>query len=414
MPKIIKNDTEEVVIRVEDVTKSFKIPLEASSGLKQKIINTLKGRKGYRDFKPLNDISFTVNKGDFFGIVGRNGSGKSTLLKTLAGIYTPNVGTVTINGTLVPFIELGVGFNPDLTGKENVYLNGALLGFDRKEIDAMYSDIVDFAELHEFMEERLKNYSSGMQVRLAFSIAIQAKGDILLLDEVLAVGDAVFQKKCFEYFKQLKREKKTVILVSHDASALEEYCNKGILLNEGSIVKAGNIDQVISKYRSIVNKVEEQNIEKEPIAGAYIHEGTGGLTIKKALSRDENTNSVKKIFTEKDKNILINVEYVANVDIDDPVYELTIYDGIGQRVFASNTIWAHKNTDGLLENDKVKTEWILPNVFASGVFTISVSAGMSGGSVILDRVEKAGTFQVNNKSYSNAITNLDYTLNVIK
>jgi len=410
---MVKQVTEEVVIRVEDVTKSFKIPLEASSGLKQKVINTIKGRKGYRVFKPLNDISFTVNKGDFFGIVGRNGSGKSTLLKTLAGIYTPNEGSVVINGTLVPFIELGVGFNPDLTGKENVYLNGALLGFDRKEIDAMYSDIVDFAELHDFMEERLKNYSSGMQVRLAFSIAIQAKGDILLLDEVLAVGDAVFQKKCFEYFKQLKREKKTVILVSHDASALEEYCNKGILLNEGSIVKAGKIDEVIGKYRSIVNKIEETNVEKESKAGAYVHDGTGGLTIKKVTSIDVKTLSAKKIFTEKDDTISINIDYIANIDIDDPVYELTIYDGVGQRIFASNSIWSHQKTEGILKGQKVKTEWVLPNVFASGVFTISASAGMSGGSVILDRVENAGKFQVNKKSYSNAITNLDYTMKVI-
>jgi ABC-2 type transport system ATP-binding protein len=408
------NLQEETVISVNDVTKSFKIPLEASSGLKQKVINTLKGRKGYRDFRPLNDISFTVNKGDFFGIVGRNGSGKSTLLKTLAGIYTPNEGSVVINGTLVPFIELGVGFNPDLTGKENVYLNGALLGFNHKEIDTMYNDIVDFAELHDFMEERLKNYSSGMQVRLAFSIAIQAKGDILLLDEVLAVGDAVFQKKCFEYFKQLKREKKTVILVSHDASALEEYCNKGILLNEGSIVKSGNIDEVISKYRSIVNKIEETNVEKEKPVGTFAHEGTGGLTIKSAVTFNESSELPKKIFTEKDKNIILHVEYVANKDIDDPVYEMTIYDGIGQRVFASNSIWAHNKTAAVMKKDQIKTEWTIPNVFASGVFTVSVSAGMSGGSVVLDRVENAGKFQVNKKNYSNAITNLDYKMKVIK
>jgi ABC-2 type transport system ATP-binding protein len=408
------NLQEETVISVNDVTKSFKIPLEASSGLKQKVINTLKGRKGYRDFRPLNDISFTVNKGDFFGIVGRNGSGKSTLLKTLAGIYTPNEGSVVINGTLVPFIELGVGFNPDLTGKENVYLNGALLGFNHKEIDTMYNDIVDFAELHDFMEERLKNYSSGMQVRLAFSIAIQAKGDILLLDEVLAVGDAVFQKKCFEYFKQLKREKKTVILVSHDASALEEYCNKGILLNEGSIVKSGNIDEVISKYRSIVNKIEETNVEKEKPVGTFAHEGTGGLTIKSAVTFNESSELPKKIFTEKDKNIILHVEYVANKDIDDPVYEMTIYDGIGQRVFASNSIWAHNKTAAVMKKDQIKTEWTIPNVFASGVFTVSVSAGMSGGSVVLDRVENAGKFQVKKKNYSNAITNLDYKMKVIK
>ena len=191
------------IVEISKLTKSFKIPLEASSGVKQQLINILKGRKGYRVFTPLKDISFTINEGDFFGIVGRNGSGKSTLLKTIAGIYTPNGGSVKVHGSLVPFIELGVGFNPELTGRENIFLNGALLGFSHEEMESMYSAIVEFAELEDFMEERLKNYSSGMQVRLAFSIAIRAHADILLLDEVLAVGDEAFQKKCYSYFDKL-------------------------------------------------------------------------------------------------------------------------------------------------------------------------------------------------------------------
>src|SRR5690349_4490358 len=166
--------SKEIAVDVTKITKTFRIPTEASNGLKQKIINLLKGRKGYREFTPLRDVSFKVEKGDFFGIVGRNGSGKSTLLKTIANIYDPTDGAVHVNGSLVPFIELGVGFNPELTGRENVYLNGALLGFSHGEMDGMYEDIVQFAEIGEFMDEKLKNYSSGMQVRLAFSIAIRA------------------------------------------------------------------------------------------------------------------------------------------------------------------------------------------------------------------------------------------------
>ncbi len=223
------------IVVINNLTKSFKIPLEASSGIKQKLINLLKGRKGYRIFTPLKDIDFTINEGDFFGIVGRNGSGKSTLLKTIAGIYTPNSGSVEVGGSLVPFIELGVGFNPELTGRENVFLNGALLGFSHDEMEAMYDKIVDFAELGDFMEERLKNYSSGMQVRLAFSIAIRAHADILLLDEVLAVGDEAFQKKCYAYFDKLKREKRTVILVTHDMSAVERFCNKAVFIEDGKV-----------------------------------------------------------------------------------------------------------------------------------------------------------------------------------
>ena len=236
------------IVEISKLTKSFKIPLEASSGVKQQLINILKGRKGYRVFTPLKDISFTINEGDFFGIVGRNGSGKSTLLKTIAGIYTPNSGNVKVHGSLVPFIELGVGFNPELTGRENIFLNGALLGFSHEEIESMYSAIVEFAELEDFMEERLKNYSSGMQVRLAFSIAIRAHADILLLDEVLAVGDEAFQKKCYSYFDKLKREKRTVILVTHDMAAVERFCTKAVFIEDGHVKMIGKPYRIAAAY----------------------------------------------------------------------------------------------------------------------------------------------------------------------
>ena len=237
-----------VIVEISKLTKSFKIPLEASSGVKQQLINILKGRKGYRVFTPLKDISFTINEGDFFGIVGRNGSGKSTLLKTIAGIYTPNSGNVKVHGSLVPFIELGVGFNPELTGRENIFLNGALLGFSHEEMESMYSAIVEFAELEDFMEERLKNYSSGMQVRLAFSIAIRAHADILLLDEVLAVGDEAFQKKCYSYFDKLKREKRTVILVTHDMAAVERFCTKAVFIEDGHVKMIGKPYRIAAAY----------------------------------------------------------------------------------------------------------------------------------------------------------------------
>lgn len=236
------------IVEISKLTKSFKIPLEASSGVKQQLINILKGRKGYRVFTPLKDISFTINEGDFFGIVGRNGSGKSTLLKTIAGIYTPNSGNVEVHGSLVPFIELGVGFNPELTGRENIFLNGALLGFSHEEMESMYSAIVEFAELEDFMEERLKNYSSGMQVRLAFSIAIRAHADILLLDEVLAVGDEAFQKKCYSYFDKLKREKRTVILVTHDMAAVERFCTKAVFIEDGHVKMIGKPYRIAAAY----------------------------------------------------------------------------------------------------------------------------------------------------------------------
>ena len=240
----------DIVISVKNLHKSFKLPTERAWGLKQAIFNRLKGIKGYKEQKVLNNISFNIHRNEFVGIVGRNGSGKSTLLKTLAKIYFPEKGSIEINGSLIPFIELGVGFNPDLTGRENIYLNGALLGFSNKDMDSMYDEIVDFAELREFMDQKLKNYSSGMQVRLAFSIAIRAKGDILLLDEVLAVGDAAFQQKCTDYFTKIKGNQ-TVVLVTHDMRSVTEFCDRAILIENGKIKLEGDPKKVAEAYAKL-------------------------------------------------------------------------------------------------------------------------------------------------------------------
>lgn len=247
---VIEDHENPIAIHIENLHKSFRLPTEKAFGLKQAILNRLKGIKGYKEQKVLKGISFDVKRGEFLGIVGRNGSGKSTLLKVLSGIYVPEQGNVTINGTLVPFIELGVGFNPELTGRENVYMNGALLGFSNEEVGKMYDEIVDFAELREFMDQKLKNYSSGMQVRLAFSIAIRAKGDILVLDEVLAVGDADFQRKCNDYFESLYG-RQTVVLVTHDMENVRKFCDRAILIEKGEILKEGDPDEVATAYQNL-------------------------------------------------------------------------------------------------------------------------------------------------------------------
>lgn len=247
-----KTQERKAVITVSHLSKTFKLPTERSFGLKQVIFNRLRGIKGYTEQQVLNDVSFKVYDGEFLGIVGRNGSGKSTLLKLLSKIYTPTKGKIEIDGSLVPFIELGVGFNPELTGRENVYLNGAMLGFSNQEMDAMYDDIVNFAELPEFMDQKLKNYSSGMQVRLAFSIAIRARGDILILDEVLAVGDAAFQKKCNDYFASL-HGKQTVILVTHSMENVMAYCDRAILIEKGKIIEEGEPAKVTEAYLKLFN-----------------------------------------------------------------------------------------------------------------------------------------------------------------
>lgn len=261
-------DERPVVLKVDHVAKMFRLPTEQATGLKMAFLNWTKGIKGYTEQHVLRDINFEVRQGDFFGIVGRNGSGKSTLLKIISQIYTPEQGSVTVKGKLVPFIELGVGFNPELTGRENVYLNGALLGFTRAEIDAMYDDIVEFAELEDFMDQKLKNYSSGMQVRLAFSVAIKAQGDILVLDEVLAVGDEAFQRKCDNFFAEIKKDPtKTVILVTHSMDAVKKYCNKAILIKDGEIVASGDKNNVADMYTE--ENLKTQKHGKQNDEGAY-------------------------------------------------------------------------------------------------------------------------------------------------
>lgn len=255
--RIETNTDGDIAISVKDLHKSFNLPTEKSWGLKQAIFNRIKGKKGYREQKVLKGLNFEIKKGEFVGIVGRNGSGKSTLLKILAGVYYPQKGEIVIDGNLVPFIELGVGFNPELTGRENVYMNGALLGFSNEEMDEMYDDIWKFAELEEFQDQKLKNYSSGMQVRLAFSIAIRAKGDILILDEVLAVGDAAFQQKCNEYFASLKN-KQTVVLVTHSMDNVKKYCTRAMLLEEGKIIKDGDPKEVAVAYIDLWKKANNK------------------------------------------------------------------------------------------------------------------------------------------------------------
>ncbi|MBH1980010.1 ATP-binding cassette domain-containing protein [Candidatus Saccharibacteria bacterium] len=344
----------EIAIKVENLTKSFHIPLEAHNGIKQKLINTLKGRKGYRVFTPLQDISFEIEKGDFFGIVGRNGSGKSTLLKTLAGIYSPDAGNVYVNGTLVPFIELGVGFNPELTGRENVFMNGALLGFSRKEMEAMYDEIVEFAEIGDFMEEKLKNYSSGMQVRLAFSIAIRAQSDILLLDEVLAVGDEAFQRKCYQYFAELKKQKKTVILVTHSMDSVQQFCSKAMLIDKGHGLTIGSPFEIAKIYR-------ELNVESGIVGSAT------GDSHKQANSYFKLDTSFKK----EDDYLRFNIILEPLKEVDDNlVFTFVINRDDGEMVyrFTSDEKIEHAVDFKVRNEFEIKLE----NIFPDGIFSVQV------------------------------------------
>lgn len=240
---------DEPIIKVENVSMRFNLAKEKVDSLKEYIIKALKGKLQFDEFWALNDVSFTVNKGDSVGLIGLNGSGKSTMLKVIARVLKPTKGSVSVNGMVAPLIELGAGFDFDLTGKENIYLNGALLGRSRKVMDEALEDIIEFSELRDFMDVPMKNYSSGMLSRLAFAIATAGKADILIVDEVLAVGDFRFQQKCIDRIRKMMDEGTTVLFVSHSIEQVEDICNKVVWLKSGHLHMQGDAHEICEIYR---------------------------------------------------------------------------------------------------------------------------------------------------------------------
>lgn len=315
--------SDEIAVKVHGLSKSFKLPHEKHSSLKSLFLNIFRSKRSFEKQEVLKNVSFEIKKGEFFGVVGRNGSGKSTLLKLIAGIYSPDKGYIQVNGRLTPFIELGVGFSPELTGRENVFLNGALLGFSRNEMNLMYDEIVKFAELEKFMDQKLKNYSSGMQVRLAFSIAIQAKGDILVLDEVLAVGDAAFQQKCVNYFEELKQNNRTVILVTHDMNSVKRFCSKALILESGKIEANSTPSDIANLYT-----LENLNTQSKP------------LNAKKNENLAENVKllevqPVSSLTPDAEGDLEFEISYELNKDVEIDLGISIVYQG--QSIVEQNT-----------------------------------------------------------------------------
>ena len=240
------------VIITNNISKKFYIPHKKRSTVFQNIVGLIKRQFDYEEFWVLKNISFEIRKGEAFGIIGRNGSGKSTLLKILAKVLYPDSGSIILNGKVASFLELGVGFQPELTAQENIYIYSSILGSSRKQVDKIYNKIFDFAELERFENMKLKNFSSGMYMRLAFSTAIHAIPDIMLIDEVFAVGDESFQKKCQDKINEFKAQEKTIIFISHNLKMVKELCQHSLLLNDGQVVTIGNTEKVINDYLKIL------------------------------------------------------------------------------------------------------------------------------------------------------------------
>jgi len=379
------------IIEVNKLNKVFRLPHEKVNSVKSLLINPFSKGGKIENQHVLKDISFNVNEGEFFGIVGRNGSGKSTLLKLLAGIYAPSSGEITIKGKLTPFIELGVGFNPELTGKENIYLNGALLGFSRKDMNEMYDEIVEFSELSRFMDQKLKNYSSGMQVRLAFSIAIRAKSDILLIDEVLAVGDAAFQQKCFKHFANLKKDKKTVVFISHDMASIKRYCDRSIAIESGRIACTGTNTEVTNYYKNLLlgNKASTKS--------SPWHKGTNEIVVDKVKiynSKNKYTNVISSF--EKFK---ISFKYNNPHNINKCIFGIGILNSNDVNILGPNTKQSMNKLIDINKNGEVICSFEPINI-TKGNYSIVISVFNEDETIPYEYLENAATLIIkDNEGY---------------
>ncbi len=394
---------------VRNLHKSFRLPHERHSSLKQAVLNLHKRR--FENFHVLKKIDFEVNEGEFFGIVGRNGSGKSTLLKLIAGIYVPSSGSITVNGRLTPFIELGVGFNQELTGRDNIFLNGAILGLSTKEIKQKYHEIVAFAELERFMDQKLKNYSSGMQVRLAFSVAIQAKTGILLLDEVLAVGDSNFQKKCFDVFKDIKKRGRTVILVTHDMGAVQNFCDRAMLIDSGEIVAIGKSGKVAQAYNELnleQNIKSEQKTKKQKNAKQH-----GGNEIK-IVSCESTLHGRKQRIFKPNQKIGLRVIYKATATIDNPIFGITVKDLMGRPLFATNSKAKKQKTGVIKPGQTVTVEFEMDNILSDGTYTVSPAVANESATIFYDWIEEMTKFDVSGWDFPAALLQPAHELTIKK
>ena len=382
----------DIAVSIKNVKKSFKLPNDSYDSVKLQFLNMFKKshKKGYTKFEVLKGIDLDIKKGDFFGIVGRNGAGKSTLLKIIAEIYKPTSGSVQVNGKLVPFIELGVGFNPNLSGRDNVYLNCAMLGFSHKETDEMYDDIVEFAELKEFMAQKLKNYSSGMKVRLAFSVAIRANADILLLDEVLAVGDEAFQRKCNDYFYSQKKNKKTIILVTHNMNAVRQFCNKAIMIDDGKVVASGNPDKVASHYSKVFqDELAKKRDEKQAPKDKAKNSQHNGINFK-GIKILQNNKPTKVINFREDFSVEITLD--TKKKYTDLVMGLPIIDQAGRSIVALST---KQLKEFNLKKGVTKITFVVQNILSEGDYYFNFAIGyLHGPSEPLIRDREIGRFTV--------------------
>jgi ABC-type polysaccharide/polyol phosphate transport system ATPase subunit len=405
-PPLAPSTTAAPAIVVEHLAKAFRLPHRKYSTLKERALHPFSSRS-FDELRAVNDISFTVAHGEFFGIVGRNGSGKSTLLKCLAGIYNTDAGHVELEGRLSPFIELGVGFNPDLPARDNVLLNAIMLGLTRKQARERFDSIIAFAELEEFIDLPLKNYSSGMSVRLAFAVTVEVDADVLLIDEVLAVGDAAFQQKCFEQFEKLKREGRTIVLVTHDMSAVERFCDRAMLIDRGRVLRTGGPHEIALAYNELnFGRLVDAAPDAE---GRYGDRAVA--EIKAAWFEDDAGERIKDLPQGAPCTMVMDVLF--HEAMEEPIFAFHLRNEPRHIVFSTSTAWRPEEAGDFEAGETARVSVRFENWLAPNRYTVSPSVARSGtGDDIIDLREDLASIVVHGTRVSGAIVDVPHQLSV--
>jgi len=388
-------------LATEGVHKRFKIPEERSHTLKERALHPLR-RTRHEELHALKDISFAVAPGEFFGIVGRNGSGKSTLLKCLAGIYRTDAGQIWCNGRMSTFIELGVGFNPDLAAYENVALNGIMLGLSPREARSRFKRVIEFAELEEFQDLKLKNYSSGMHVRLAFSVAIQVDAEILLIDEVLAVGDAAFQQKCFDVFNRMRDEGRTIVFVTHDMSAVTRFCHRAMLLERGEVVSIGDPRDVADRYLELAFG-RAIGYDEDDVGSARM--GDGSARVSDVWLGDEPYE--RRTVAPQAEPLTLKVLVTFHADVLDPEVSMTLLNEQRQPVVVATTAIDQEQSGSFRSGDRVLFAFSFHNMLAPGRYHPVITITHRGeGLDVIDRYAGGLSFVVSGVTASGGMVEI--------
>jgi ABC-type polysaccharide/polyol phosphate transport system ATPase subunit len=394
---------EDVSVRADGVGKTFRLPREQVSTLKERVLHPTRRRRD-DELRALRDVSFEVRTGEVFGIVGRNGSGKSTLMKCLAGIYAADAGEMWLRGRMAPFIELGVGFNPDLTAHDNVLVNAVMLGLTPEQARARYPAIMDFAELHEFAEMKLKNYSSGMQVRLAFGVMVHVDADLLLIDEVLAVGDAAFQQKCFDVLQRSRDEGRTILLVTHDMYQVQRFCDRALLLDRGEVVAIGDAGDVARRYTAVNFAVAGDRGGHADLTSA---EGTDGARLLDVWIQDAAGRRGAVLPQGAPCALCLRVRFERPVS--DPVFHLALSDGQHRTVLVVSSEWDAEAAGDFAAGDVVTAGASFDNWLAPGRYELTAQVlHPGGGGRVMARAERAATAVVTGERAAGGLVDIPH------